>query len=185
MVAVKAARAAVFLDRDGVLNEDRGYVYKAADLQILPGVPEALKELKRRGFLLVVISNQSGVARGKFGVADVEAFHDHLRTELVRLGAPPLDDVFYCPHGPDDGCPCRKPRTGMIDDAVKRLGIDLARSFLVGDKFDDVTCAVNAGIKGIQVVTKKEPKEHPQAIACVGSLKDALAFVPAFSSAKP
>lgn len=179
------AKATVFLDRDGVLNEDKGYVHKPSDLKILPGVPEALKELKRRGYLLVVISNQSGVARGKFGISDVDSFHDHLRTELVRLGAPPLDDVFFCPHGPDDGCPCRKPHTGMIDNAVKRHGIDLGRSFLVGDKFDDIQCAVNAGLKGIQVVTTKEPTQHPQAIARVGSLKDALAFVPASSSTKP
>lgn len=184
-MAPNAAKAAVFLDRDGVLNEDLGYVHRPEDLKILPGVVDALKELKRRGFLLIVVSNQSGVARGKFGPADVEAFNDLLRTELVRLGAPPLDDVFYCAHGPGDGCRCRKPKPGMIEDAAKRHGIDLGRSYLVGDKFDDVQCAVNAGVKGIQVLTKKEPKEHPQALARVASLKDALAFVPSSSPARP
>lgn len=181
----KTLKPAVFLDRDGVLNEDLGYVYKSTDLKVLPGVPEALKELKRRGFLLIVVSNQAGVARGMYGIPEVEAFNDALRTELVRLGAPPLDDVFYCPHWTPDDCSCRKPKTGMIDDAVRRHGIDLTRSYLVGDKFDDIACAVNAGVKGIQVVTKKEPKVHPQAIARVGSLKDALAAVPSSSSAKP
>lgn len=184
-MAPRAAKAAVFLDRDGVLNEDLGYVHRPEDLKILPGVVDALRELKRRGYLLIVISNQSGVARGKFGTAEVDSFNDLLRTELVRLGAPPLDDVFFCAHGPDDGCHCRKPRPGMIEDAAKRHGIDLALSYLVGDKFDDVQCAVNAGIKGIQVVTKKEPKEHSQAIARVASLKDALAFVPSSSPAGP
>ncbi len=184
-MAAKPLKAAIFLDRDGVLNEDLGYVHKPSDLKILPGVPEALKELKRRGYLLIVVSNQSGVARGKFSAADVEAFNDLLRTELVRLGAPPLDDVFYCPHGPDDACACRKPKPGMILDAARRHGIDLARSFLVGDKADDIESAVNAGVKGIQVVTKKEPKEHPAAVAKTSSLKDALAFVPSSSATRP
>lgn len=181
-MAPKAAKAAVFLDRDGVLNEDKGYVYKPEDLRILPGVVDALLELKRRGYLLIVISNQSGVARGKFTAQDVEAFHAHLRTELARLGAPPLDDVFYCPHGPDDGCRCRKPKPGMVEDAAKRHGIDLAQSWLVGDKFDDVACALAAGVKAIQVVTKKEPKVHPEAVAQVDSLKSSLASVPFLSS---
>jgi D-glycero-D-manno-heptose 1,7-bisphosphate phosphatase len=157
-VAPKADRAAVFLDRDGVLNEDKGYVHKLEDLRILPGVVDALKDLKLRGFLLIVISNQSGVARGLFGQAEVEAFNDHLRTELVRLGAPPLDDVFYCPHGPNDGCACRKPQAGMVLDAARRHGIDLALSWLVGDKADDVACALAAGVRAIQVMTKKEPQ---------------------------
>lgn len=176
-------KAAIFLDRDGVLNEDVGYVHKLSDLKILPGVPEALQEMKRRGYLLIVVSNQSGVARGLYGMAEVEAFNNHLRAELVRLGAPPLDDVFYCPHGPDDGCPCRKPNPGMVLEAAKRHGIDLGRSFLVGDKADDIECALRAGVRGVQVKRTKDPEEHAGAVFLATSLKDALSALPSSSSA--
>jgi D-glycero-D-manno-heptose 1,7-bisphosphate phosphatase len=174
---------AVFLDRDGVLNEDLGYVYRIEDLRVLPGVPEALAALKAKGFLLVVVSNQSGVARGLFGTEAVDAFHEALRAELRRRAGVELDAVLYCPHHPAGAegpyrreCDCRKPGTGMLLEAEKRLGIDLARSWMVGDKPSDVGCALAAGVGAIQVMSTGEALD-PDAEAHVADLPAAAAYI--------
>lgn len=172
---------AVFLDRDGVLNEDKGYTYKLEDLKILPGVPEALKKLADNGFLLIVITNQSGVARGKYSMSDVYRFNDHLRDQIVEAGGPPIDEFYICPYHEEGTVPAytrgdhpdRKPNTGMIQRAVEKFGLRLNGCYLVGDKFSDIECAVNAGIPGIQVKSG-ESKRHPEAIDRVKSLADAI-----------
>ncbi len=181
MLEAKTERRAIFLDRDGVLNEDVGYVHRLADLRILPGVAEALTELKNRGFLLIVISNQSGVARGFFDEPAVLAFNAALVAELQRLGGPALDDIYFCPHLPDapiaaykKNCACRKPAPGMILQAAAKHGIALERSYLIGDKADDVECAVRAKVKGVQVRRAKDSRRHPEAFALVQSLQEAL-----------
>lgn len=181
------SRAAVFLDRDGVLNEDLGYVHRVEDLRLLSGVPEALIELRRRGYLLLVVTNQSGVARGHFGLDDVERFHAAVAAELARSGAG-LDGFYVCPHLPDGAvaryrqtCDCRKPAPGLVLRAASEHGVDLTRSFLVGDKPDDIECAVRAGVTGIQVAAAGRPR-HQAALALVPSLAAALAIIPASSS---
>jgi D-glycero-D-manno-heptose 1,7-bisphosphate phosphatase len=143
--SASAARAAVFLDRDGTLNRtfvEGGVPRPPADLdrlEILPGVPEALARLKRAGFVLVVVTNQPDVAKGVTDRALVEAIHARLRRQL------PLDEIQCCYHEDADDCACRKPRPGLIIDAAARLGLDLRNSFLVGDRWRDIGAGRGAG----------------------------------------
>lgn len=133
-------RPAAFLDRDGVLIEDRGHVHRPADVRLLPVVAPALDRLKRAGWLLVVVTNQSGICRGLFQAQDYERTTAHLRALL-----PQIDAVYHCPHVPGDGCGCRKPAPGMLLQAADDLGIDLRRSIMVGDRWTDVLAGNAAG----------------------------------------
>jgi D-glycero-D-manno-heptose 1,7-bisphosphate phosphatase len=147
------------LDRDGTINEDVDFVSSPSQLVLIPGSAEAIRRLNAMGFFTVVISNQSGVARGLFTEADLVPIHDRLRELLAREGAS-IDRIYYCPHHPTEGrppyltvCRCRKPAPGMLEDAARDLGIDLAGSFVVGDKLSDVEAGINAGATGILVRT--------------------------------
>lgn len=145
------SRRAVFLDRDGVLNRgvSRGGTPWAprslAEFSLLPGVPGALADLRAAGFLLVVVTNQPDVVRGHATRADVEAIHTHMRATL------PLDDIRVCYHDKQDRCECRKPRPGMLLKAAGDLGIDLSRSFIVGDRWRDIGAGRAAGCTAILV----------------------------------
>lgn len=152
--ASAALRRAVFLDRDGVLNHDDGYTFRVDALKLLPRVPEALAELKRRGFALVVASNQSGIARGMFTRSDADRFHAAMSAAIMAAGGAAPDAYYLCPHAPDAGCPCRKPEPGMLQDAAAALGIDLPRSYMVGDRESDRECGARAGAKGILLGAK-------------------------------
>jgi D-glycero-D-manno-heptose 1,7-bisphosphate phosphatase len=142
---------AVFLDRDGVLNrsfdEDGTPVppRRLADFELLPGVSAACHRLSEAGLLLVVVTNQPDVSRGTLARSDLDAIHDRLR-ELL-----PVDDVRVCTHDDQDDCACRKPRPGMILDAAAELGIDLARSVLVGDRWRDIEAARNARVRSVLI----------------------------------
>ena len=138
----------VFLDRDGTLNEDPGYLGSAAELKLLPGVGAALARLKAAGARLVVVTNQSGIARGLFTLKDLEAIHARLEGLLERDDAA-LDAIYFCPHHPDDRCRCRKPARGMVDRAVAELQVDLRRSYLVGDHAKDIRLAKSVGARAI------------------------------------
>jgi heptosyltransferase-2 len=138
----------VFLDRDGTLNYDPGYLKSAAELRMLPGVTAALARLKAAGARLVVITNQSGIARRFLTLKDLEAVHARLQG-ILEQGDAALDAIYFCPHHPDDGCRCRKPGTAMIERAVSELQLDLKRSYLVGDHIRDVQLARNVGAKAV------------------------------------
>jgi D-glycero-D-manno-heptose 1,7-bisphosphate phosphatase len=149
-------RPAAFLDRDGVLNVDRGYVYRPEDLEWIPGAPEAVRLLNEAGYIVLVITNQSGVARGYYDEAAVRRFHAHMRERIEAVGAR-IDAFYYCPHHPQGVvrelavlCRCRKPKTGMLEQAASEWPIERGRSFLIGDKDDDMTAAANFGIRGIK-----------------------------------
>lgn len=149
---------AVFLDRDGILNVDRGYTWRLADLVVPGGVPESLSLLKKLGLKLVVVTNQSGVARGKFAMSDVAAFNAALESEVVRRGGPRFDMIMTCPHHPDGSvapynvsCECRKPGVKLLRDAAATLDIDCSRSFMIGDKWSDVLCGFRAHARPILV----------------------------------
>ncbi|MBI5681868.1 MAG: D-glycero-beta-D-manno-heptose 1,7-bisphosphate 7-phosphatase [Deltaproteobacteria bacterium] len=171
---------AVFLDRDGTINEDSGYIDSPDRLVIIDGAPSAIKKLNSEGFKVVVISNQSGVGRGYFSkeIADSinKKLEDTLKQEDVHL-----DGIYYCPHHPDDNCKCRKPRTGLLEIAGEELGIDISKSYVVGDKVSDIELALNAGCKGVLVLTgfgkehKKIIKTKPSYIA--NDLKDAVEWI--------
>lgn len=141
----------VFLDRDGTLNEDTGYLRSAAELKLLPGVAPGLARLKAAGARLVVVTNQSGVARGFFTLKDLEAVHARLQG-LLEADDAALDAIYFCPHHPDDGCRCRKPARGMVDRAVAELQVDLRRSYLIGDQARDVQLAHVVGAKSVLLV---------------------------------
>lgn len=137
---------AVFLDRDGTINVDYGYVYKLEDLVLLPGVIEALQIFQKAGYLLIVITNQSGVSRGYFTERDVIFFNTELKKKLA-LHNILITDFFLCTHGPLDKCSCRKPSPQLINEAIKKYDIDPVQSFMFGDKESDVLCGQNANIE--------------------------------------
>lgn len=141
-------RKAVFLDRDGVINEDFGYVGRVEDFIFIDGVFEALKKLQQKGFLLVIVTNQSGIGRGYYSEEDFLKLSEYMKNELKKGGVT-ITDIFYCPHHPSKQCSCRKPKPQMILDAAKKYNIDLASSYLVGDKMSDIEAGKSAGIKNL------------------------------------
>jgi len=148
--------AAVFLDRDGVLVEDRGLLVDAGELRVLAGVPSALRRLREAGFHLIVVSNQAVVARGMITPEGVEAIHAQLLGLLEEAGAPRLDAIYFCPHHPNADlpeyrvqCDCRKPRPGALLRAAEEHGVDLAASFLIGDRMTDIAAGAAAGCRTI------------------------------------
>ena len=155
-------RPAAFLDRDGVLNIDHGYVYRLDALDVIPGAGEAVRLLNDAGYLVIVVTNQSGVARGFYGEDDVARFNDELSRRRALHGA--RSDAFYhCPHHPEGAvarfaisCDCRKPGPGMLAQAARDFEIDLGGSFLIGDRDGDSEAAAAFGIRGIRFDEKTQ-----------------------------
>lgn len=147
------SKAAVFLDRDGVINRDRpDYVKSWEEFEFLPGVLEAFRVLASGPRQIVVVSNQSCIGRGLVSRETVEEIHARM-TEAVRRSGGRIDAVYYCPHRPDEDCPCRKPRPGLILKAARELDIDLAASWMVGDDLKDLETAKAAGVRPVLVRT--------------------------------
>jgi len=145
-------RAAVFLDRDGVINRERGeHTWLMQDFEILPQVAEAFNSIRSAGKLSIIISNQSGIGLGLCGHAEVERLHGYLHHELAEQGAH-IDAMYYCPHHPQQGrCLCRKPGGLLFERAIARYAIDPTRSVMIGDRERDVEAAASVGVKGILV----------------------------------
>jgi len=148
----------VFLDRDGTLVEDSGFLHRPEDVRLLPGAGGAVARLNAGGYLVVVVTNQSGIARGLYDVAAYETVQRRLAELLAGAGAR-LDGAWYCPHHPDHTgpCACRKPGVRLFEDAAGALGIDLRRSWFVGDRIGDVLPAGALGGRGILVATGEGP----------------------------
>jgi len=147
-----ARRPAVFLDRDGTVTEEVGYLNHVSRFRLLAGVGEAIGRLNQASVPVIVVTNQSGVGRGYFPEQLVRDVHERLKMELLKVGAR-LDAVYYCPHVSADECNCRKPRTGMLEQAARELRLDLKSSFVVGDRHSDVELAHRAGARSILVRT--------------------------------
>jgi D-glycero-D-manno-heptose 1,7-bisphosphate phosphatase len=147
----------VLLDRDGTLVRDVGYPHRLDDYELLAGVGPALRKLAGAGYRLAIVTNQSGIGRGYFGVADYERFHARLLGDLAAAGVA-IDATFVCPHAPEAGCDCRKPQPGLLLRARDELGADLAASWVVGDTDRDVTAAVRAGCRGAVRVGVTSPR---------------------------
>lgn len=150
-------RPAAFLDRDGVINVDHGYVFQPDALEFTPTAIEGIRQLNESGYLVIVVTNQSGVARGMFEAQDVERFHEHIQERLGRGGAR-VDAFYYCPYHPEGSVAefaldheDRKPSPGMLVRAMRDWSIDPARSFMIGDKASDVEVADRAGVHGVRV----------------------------------
>lgn len=152
----RATRPAAFLDRDGVLNVDHGYSHRPDDLVMIPGAAAAVRLLNDAGYYVIVVTNQSGVARGFYTEAAVDLFNTHIQERLKAEGAH-IDAFYYCPHHPEGvvkelaiQCRCRKPQPGMLEQAARDRPIDLSRSFLIGDKDDDLAAAAAFQIRGVK-----------------------------------
>lgn len=146
----KAYQKAVFLDRDGTINKDTGYVHKKADLEFLPGAVEGLLNFQKKGFLLIIITNQSGIGRGYYSEKDYESFMQYMYLRLKEEGVEITAD-YHCPHLPEDQCFCRKPATGLVEKAVNDYGIDVQQSIFVGDRQIDIQTGQQMGMKAFLV----------------------------------
>lgn len=178
--------SAVFLDRDGTINEEVGYLGDLEKLNIYPNSFEAIRLINKSGMKAVVITNQSGVARGYFSEDFVMTVHSRINETLQKKGAH-IDRFYYCPHHPTEGkghylksCNCRKPKTGMLIKASEELGIDLSRSYMVGDTAKDIELAKGARVKGILVKTgygKKEMSSDIKPDYIAEDIRDAVNWI--------
>lgn len=183
----KQARPAVFLDRDGTINQERNYLHRIEEFELIPGVPQALKKLQEAGFLLVVVSNQSGVARGYFSLQDVARLNEHMSRQLAQYGVV-IDAIYICPHHPTAGigeflqdCNCRKGKPGLLLQAAQDLNIDLQRSYMIGDKLSDIEAGAAASCPSLLVRTgygaEQELSEDSQCSGIFDDLTQAVEFI--------
>ncbi len=178
----------ILLDRDGVINYDSpDYVKDVHEWTPIPGSLDAIARLKQAGCLVAVCSNQSGVGRGILSEQALERIHARMRSELADRGAR-LDALYYCPHRPEDGCRCRKPRPGMLQDAMQSLGVPPAETVFVGDRLTDVEAAVSAGCRPV-LVRGRPPdgrlEEHAGALGAERVAEDLAAFVDTLLEQEP
>ena len=162
-------KPAAFLDRDGVIIKEVDYLCRLEDMEIYPNAVEAIRLLNRNGFHVIVLTNQSAVARGFLSIQELEEIHAALHHSMARYDAH-IDRIYYCPHHPNFGpphlqiqCTCRKPRIGMINKAAEEFLIDMKRSFVIGDHWSDIELALNAGLVGVMVRTghgREEIRRH-------------------------
>ncbi len=150
------SRPTIFLDRDGTINVEKGYLYRCEDWEWIPGAIEAIKALNDAGFLVVVVSNQSGVARGLYTQHDIDLLHCNVDDMLAAQGAH-IDRYYHCTHHPKFGenrqCTCRKPLPGLLLKAQKDLSIDMNNSWMIGDKLSDIAAGQAAGVRTLMVAT--------------------------------
>ena len=182
------SRRAAFIDRDGVINEERDYVCRIEDFRLLPGVIEGLAQLREAGYVLVVVTNQSGIGRGLYTETDYKHLTQHMQQQLAVHGVE-LDAVYHCPHHPTAGigeyrraCTCRKPQPGMLMSAARELGLSLPDSVLIGDKASDIEAGRGAGV-GYCVLVESghalSAVEQASADACVADLQSAARWLTA------
>jgi histidinol-phosphate phosphatase family protein len=176
----------VFLDRDGTLNIDTEYIGTPDGFTLFEGAARGVKMLNDAGIKAIVVTNQSGLGRGYFKEADLKAVNNRFEELLMEEGGAKLDAIYYCPHHPDDGCGCRKPATGLIEQASSQHAIDMARAFVIGDKESDLMLAKNIGAKGVLVLTghgeitedelkEKEGSVEPDFVA--SNMEDAAGWI--------
>lgn len=145
---------AIFLDRDGTINVDFGYLHNPSDLQFIDGVIEALRIFQEAGFMLIIVTNQSGIGRKYFKIEDFHKFNNALIEALSDEGIK-IEDTMMCPHAPEDNCTCRKPLPYLVELACERYNIDKTSSYMLGDKSSDVECGLSAGIESYRVTEKE------------------------------
>jgi D-glycero-D-manno-heptose 1,7-bisphosphate phosphatase len=187
-----SARRAVFVDRDGVINEERRHVHRPQDFVLLPGAAAGLRRLAAAGWRLVVVTNQAGIGRGLYTEADYAHLTAHMRA-LLRAEGVTLDGVYHCPHHPIHGlgawrvaCACRKPAPGMLQRAAAELGLDLSRSAIVGDKRSDLDAGRAAGLACCVLVASGHPtdaEDRAAADLCCADLRDAARHLAAMARA--
>ena len=164
---------AIFLDRDGVINKEVGYLSSPDKFDFIDGTIEALKTLKQKGFLLIIITNQAGIARGYYSVENLSNIHKKMN-DILQQNDIILDGIYYCPHHPDftGSCDCRKPKPGMMFKAKDKFNIDMKNSFMVGDTLNDIKTGLNANCKTVLVLTGYGAEEQKK----IGNIKPDLIF---------
>jgi len=170
---------AVFIDRDGVIVVDKGYVHKIEDFEFIERVPQGLKKISDSGFKLIVVTNQAGIGRGHYTEGAYFSFMRHIINELKKLGVKILD-FYHCPHHPDEKCECRKPKPGMIIKAIKEHNVDVENSYMIGDKWGDMLAGRGAGLKTILVNNGENARdvEHKTDVGYIAKdLVDAASFI--------
>lgn len=145
-------KKALFLDRDGTLNHDIGYTNKVEDLKIHEGVIDGLHFALNKGYILVIVTNQSGIGRGYYTIDNMFEFNQALCRELNKYEIQ-IKKIYYCPHSPEENCKCRKPSSELVIKASREFNIDISRSYFIGDRYSDVLCGFNAGCHTIFVET--------------------------------
>jgi len=184
---VTKLKRAVFLDRDGTINVEKSYLCRSEDFEFLAGVPQALARLQRAGFLLIVVTNQSGIARGYSALSDVDRLHEYMKQQLAFFKVT-LAAIYVCPHHPDGvdaglytmECSCRKGQPGMLFQAAEDLNIDLAQSYMIGDKLSDIEAGNRAGCSSILVTSGHhiESVDIPDyCLALFDGLGDAVEYI--------
>ncbi len=148
---LKFKRKCVFLDRDDTINDDIGHCARPEDIKLFPGVSKALKRLNENGYLTIMITNQSVIGRGIIDEKGLEAIHDKMKDDLLKTGGGVIDDIFFCPHHPDDGCECRKPKPLMGIRAIEKYNIDVKHSYMIGDADKDMEFGNNIGVTSVKV----------------------------------
>ena len=151
---------AVFLDRDGTINIDTDYVKNENELILYPFSAKAIKILNEEGFLVIIVTNQSGISRGYFDEEDLLKIHQRLEKEIHENGGAKIDKIYYCPSHPNEKSNRRKPNPGMIEEAQKDFNLDLKNSYIIGDKLSDIELGINTGVKPILVLTGKGEEEY-------------------------
>jgi D-glycero-D-manno-heptose 1,7-bisphosphate phosphatase len=176
-----AINRAVFLDRDGTINVEQKFLHRPEEFHFIPGAAQAIRLLKEAGFLVIVVTNQSGIARGYYDDAAVNRLHRYMDGELIRFGAS-IDAYYFCPHHPEysidskgKACGCRKPLAGMLLKAAADFSLDLSVSFIIGDKLADVQAGLNAGCRSFLVRTGYGAEEAAKLPADVSVYDDLLA----------
>jgi len=169
----KPFQSAVFLDRDGTINVDRGYVYRLEDFEFLPRAIDGMRTLQDLGLGLVIITNQSGIARGLYSRVDLARLHDYMVQKLAKAGVSILG-IYFCPHLKEP-CNCRKPKTGMFHSAADEHRLDLSSSYAIGDKTRDLSICAEQPVKGI--LLSKEPTTPEPGIRCAPDLWSAAKLV--------
>lgn len=160
----------VFLDRDGTINYDYGYVHEKSKLKFLPGVIEGLKKLKENNYELIIITNQSGIGRGYFTDDEFQKFNSYMLDELKKNNID-IKDVYYCPHIDEDDCECRKPKLKLFYDAIEKHNVDLENSYVIGDKERDLSISKKTPITGILIYNKSDE------YICKKDLLDAVNYI--------
>lgn len=159
------AKTAIFIDRDGTINVEKNYLHRIEEWEWIPGSVDAIKAFNNAGFLVIVISNQAGVARGMYTDADINILHSYVDSELARQDAR-IDAYYYCPHHPEFGqgrhCTCRKPSPELLFRAQSDWNLDLSKSWMIGDKMSDIEAGKSAGVRCVLVATGYGAEEHPK-----------------------
>ncbi len=169
---------AVFFDRDGTICKDLGYIDSEDKIVVIRGAGEAIRKLNEAGFKVVIITTQSGVARGYFTIETLQRVNKRL-TEILKKDGAQIDGIYFCPHHPDENCECRKPKPGLILKAKRKFNLNLKNSWVVGDKKEDIELGKNAGSKSILVLTGygKETKKKVKPDYTVSNIKEAVKII--------